>query len=181
MSALFLFRAACADHYAVPTGSMRPTVDTGDHVLVDKRAFGVRVPFTELYLARYAEPVAGDVVVVDSPTDGRVLLKRVVALPGQKVEVLRGWIRIDGVWAMLEREGDGIVEQLAGRVHPILLGRGGPAMPETELPDDCYWVIGDNRADSTDSRTFGCIRAQAMLGRALGVFMSEHKFMWRAL
>jgi signal peptidase I len=181
MLCLFSARAVLADHYEIPTGSMRPTVTLGDHVLVDKRAFGLRVPLTHTYLAHYARPLPGDVVVVDSPIDDKVLLKRVVGVPGQRVEVLRGWIKIDGEWAMLSRAGEGIVETLAGKVHPILLGSGGPAFAESELPEDCYLLVGDNRSDSLDGRTFGCISASAILGRATQVFMSAHRFVWRAL
>jgi len=78
-------RATLADQYIVPSGSMEPTVQVGDHVLVSKIAYGLRVPLTERYLARFAPPVRGDVVVLVSPEDGRVLLKRVASVPGDHV------------------------------------------------------------------------------------------------
>ena len=80
-------RATLADQYTVPSGSMEPTVRVGDRVLVSKIAYGLRVPLTEHYLARFAPPARGDVVVLVSPEDGRVLLKRVAAVPGDRVEL----------------------------------------------------------------------------------------------
>lgn len=181
MLALFVSRATLADHYAIPTGSMRPTVALGDHVIIDKRAFGLRVPFTRFYVTQYARPHVGDVVALSSPSDDRVLLKRVVALPGQRVEVLRGWVRIDGEWAMLSRKGDTIVEALPEKEHEVMLGHGGAPFAESILPDDCYLVLGDNRSDSLDGRSFGCIGSSDLVGKAVGVFMSDHRFVWREL
>ncbi|HEY8078410.1 MAG TPA: signal peptidase I, partial [Labilithrix sp.] len=90
----FFARASFADHYRVPSGSMEPTVQVGDHVAVAKAAYGVRVPMTDVWLARWADPARGDVVVLDSPEDGKVLLKRVVAVAGDRVEVRDGRVRI---------------------------------------------------------------------------------------
>lgn len=182
MSMLFLSRASLADHYKVPSGSMQPTIQIGDRIVVDKRAFGFRLPLTHRYLWRYQQPAPGDVVVVDSPIEDKVLLKRVVAVPGQRVEVRRGWLRIDGQWQMLEQEGDGIVEALGSKRHPISLDAGGgTTLDETVLPDDCYLLMGDNRGDSLDGRVFGCVSAGAVLGRALGVYHSESGWVWRPL
>jgi signal peptidase I len=80
-------RATLADQYTVPSGSMEPTVQVGDRVLVSKIAYGLRVPLTERYLARFAPPARGDVVVLVSPESGEVLLKRVAAVPGDRVEL----------------------------------------------------------------------------------------------
>jgi len=80
-------RATLADQYHVPSGSMEPTVQVGDRVLVSKIAYGLRVPLTERYLARFAPPACGDVVVLVSPESGEVLLKRVAAVAGDRVEL----------------------------------------------------------------------------------------------
>ena len=96
-AALTVTRASLADHYKVPTGSMEPSVEPGDRIVVAKAAYGIRIPFTDAWLVRWADPSPGDVVVLDSPEDGSVLLKRVVALEGEVVEVRDGKLRIDGV------------------------------------------------------------------------------------
>ncbi len=78
-------RASLADHVRVPTGSMQPTVAIGDRVIVNKAAYGLRVPGTQLWLARFAGPAVGDVVVLDAPDEDKLLLKRVVAGPGDTI------------------------------------------------------------------------------------------------
>ena len=78
-------RSSLADHYVVPSGSMLPTVEPEDHVVVDKLAYGLRVPLLGDYALHFAPPARGDVVVLLSPDDGIVLLKRVVAVPGDRV------------------------------------------------------------------------------------------------
>src|SRR5580700_11565501 len=80
-------RASFADHYEVPSGSMEPTVAVGDQICVNKMAYGLRVPASQRYLVEGQGPARGDVVVLASPTDGEVLLKRVVGIPGDVVEV----------------------------------------------------------------------------------------------
>src|SRR4051812_42488967 len=87
-------RTSLADHYVVPSGSMEPTVEVGDRILVDKLAFGVRLPVADTYLFPLAEPRPGDVVVLASPENGNTLLKRVVAGPGDSVAVRGGHVEL---------------------------------------------------------------------------------------
>ncbi len=131
-------RATLADQYTVPTGSMEPTVLVGDHVLVSKIAYGLRVPLTERYLARFGPPARGDVVVLVSPEDGRVLLKRVAAVPGDRVN-LRGRDLVvppDRYLVLGDNRGNshdgrafGLVEGRAilGRVKGVFWRDGAPA------------------------------------------------------
>jgi signal peptidase I len=167
-------RSTLADHYLVPTGSMQPTVEIDDHILVNKAAYGLRVPFTGTYLARFGGPAVGDVVVLDSPDDDKILLKRVVGVPGSRIEVRDGRIRIDGELAPVEVRAGELHEQLGGADHALrLTDRGGPDWGPVTLPADRYLVMGDNRGESRDGRTFGLVTREAILGRAVGVF-------WRA-
>jgi signal peptidase I len=167
-------RSSLADHYMVPSGSMQPSVDIDDHILVNKAAYGVRVPFSSTYLARFDGPSVGDVVVLDAPDEDKVLLKRVIGVPGTQVEIRGGRVRIDGKLAPVEQRAAGLYEQLGAAAHALRLTRdGGPDWGPITIPDDRYLVMGDNRGDSRDGRYFGLVTRQAILGRAVGVF-------WRA-
>ena len=164
-------RASLADHYQVPTGSMQPSVEIDDHILVNKAAYGLRVPFSHTYLTRFDGPAAGDVVVLSSPEDDKVLLKRVVGVPGTRVEVRGGRVYLDGEVAPLEHRADGLYEQLGATDHALRLTRGGgPDWGPVTIPEGRYLVMGDNRGDSRDGRFFGLVTREAILGRAVGVF-----------
>ncbi len=89
-------RSSFADHYVVPSGSMLPTVQLQDHVVVSKLAYGVHVPLLPGYVARFEGPARGDVVVLTAPDTGIVLLKRVVAVPGDRVRVHGGQLEVNG-------------------------------------------------------------------------------------
>lgn len=175
-------RASLADHYQVPSGSMEPTVAVGDQICVNKLAYGLRVPGSEAYVAYGSEPSRGDVVVLNSPTDGEVLLKRVVARPGDIVAVVNGVVSIDGALAPT-RGGDGSqVEELDGRSHPLKLDfGGGPEFGPTRVPVGRYLVLGDNRGNSRDGRYFGWVERGAILGRAVAVCLREGRLTWNPL
>ncbi len=175
-------RSSFADHYVVPSGSMEPTVQVGDQVCVSKIAYGLRVPASRTYVVRGAQPARGDVVVLASPTDGEVLLKRVVAVPGDVVEVDSGHVRINGVPAPVTERDGGLVEELGGRAHPLGAEYGGgPDFGPTRVPDDRFLVLGDNRGNSRDGRFFGWVGRDAILGRALAVCLRDGMPVWRSL
>lgn len=168
IATLLFARASLADHYQVPSGSMRPTVEVGDHIVVNKLAFGLRAPMSNAYVLRGADPTRGDVVVLDSPEDGTVLLKRVVAIPGDVVSVQDGEVELNG--------------RRAPRAYAIRRdGDGGPDFGPLTLPPDAYLVLGDNRGDSHDGRVFGLVARQAVLGRAVGVVWRNGGPVWRPL
>jgi signal peptidase I len=185
--ALAAARSSLADHYHVPTGSMIPTVEIGDRVLVNKVAYGLRVPFTGGSLVRFGGPARGDVVVLESPEDGVTLLKRVVAVPGDTVEVHGGQLRINGVPVPVEHEakpgaGDRLIERLGTRSHLLRITRGGGYdYPPTQVGADEYLVMGDNRGDSHDGRAFGLVHRQAIFGRALSVWVRGGHLTWEKL
>lgn len=177
-------RSSLADHYVVPSGSMLPTVEEGDRIVVDKRAYGLRLPFTRISVMRGADPRPGDVVVLVSPVDGETLLKRVVAGPGDLVEVRGGHIVLNGVPVPVEGEGSRLVERLGETPHRLRLDRGGgPGYGPRRIPPDCFLVMGDNRGDSHDGRLFGLVRREAIRGRALAVYWAGggEGFLWRPL
>ncbi|MFH2009860.1 MAG: signal peptidase I [bacterium] len=178
---LLTARASVADHYRVPSGSMLPTVEIGDRVLVDKSAYGIRLPLTSRYLAEFSGPRRGDVVVLESPEDREILLKRVVAVPGDLVEVRAGLIRLNGAPVRVTTGPDGPLEHLGHRAHRIrLIGHPGPALGPLRIPPGRYLVLGDNRGDSHDGRYFGLVPREAIHGRALRVYY-RRGFTWRKL
>jgi signal peptidase I len=175
-------RASFADHYRVPSGSMEPTVQVGDQICVNKAAYGLRVPVSQSYVVQGSAPARGDVVVLNSPADGEVLLKRVVAVPGDLVEVSGGRVSIDGVFAPTRAEDGGVVEQLGGREHPLGIDYGGgPDFGPTRVPEDRFLVLGDNRGNSNDGRFFGWVAREAILGKAVAVCLHDGKPVWRGL
>jgi signal peptidase I len=175
-------RASFADHYKVPSGSMEPTVEVGDQICVNKAAYGVRLPVTETYVVQGSAPARGDVVVLASPADGEVLLKRVVAVPGDVVEVRDGRVVIGGVEAPVREVDGGSVEELGGHEHALGTGYGGgPDFGPTRVPEGRFLVLGDNRGNSRDGRFFGWVDRGAILGRAAAVCLRDGKPVWRPL
>ena len=152
---------------------------TGDRLVVHKAAYGLRLPLTDTYVVRGDAPRRGDVVVLDAPDTGDVLLKRVAAVPGDTVSILGGRIEIDGAIAPLERAGGRLVERLDGVSHELrLTSDGGPDFGPLTLGPDRYLVLGDNRGDSRDGRFFGLVERGAILGRAAGVYFRDGGFTW---
>jgi signal peptidase I len=182
---LFGARASLADHYQVPTGSMEPTVVPGDHVCVDKRAYGLRAPLAEGYLTTWGGPARGDVVVLRSPETSDVLLKRVVAVPGDQVEVRDGRVSLGGVPVPVTprepRAASALVESL-GAPHTIRVEQGGgPDLEPVVVPPGRYLVLGDNRGSSHDGRSFGFVDGAAILGRAASVCVRGASPTWLPL
>jgi signal peptidase I len=171
MLCLLAARSSLADHYFVPSGSMARTLFAGDRVVVDKQAYGLRVPFTLWKLRPGAAPARGDVVIFDSPADGTRLIKRVVAVPGDLVEVRDGRVLINGA-----ESSDG------RRVVLSLESGGGPDLAPTRVPRGHVVVLGDARGNSHDSRFFGFVREDEIYARAVGVyFRAEEGFVWLPL
>ena len=178
------FRSAIADWNIVPSGSMNPTIVEGDRILVNKLAFGLRVPYTNLYVTQWDEPQRGDVIVFQSPGDGTRMVKRVVALPGERVSMVNNLLYIDGRPATLALAPAGLVggqifatETLAGSpaAHPIIVTHALPARRDfapITVPAGHYFVLGDNRDNSGDSRYFGVVPRASITGRSSRVLYS---------
>ncbi len=162
-------RTSFANHYVVPSGSMMPTLQPGDRVVADMRAYGLRVPFTDIVVAGEAAPRAGDVVLLKSPVDGTRLIKRVVALGGDRVTLRGGRLAINGKW--LAREDDPTLERFGARGVRLDLGAGGgPWINGLVVPAGQALVLGDHRGNSADGRVFGLVEASSLYARAVAVY-----------
>ena len=162
-------RASFANHYHVPSGSMQPTLEPGDRVVVDMSAYGLRVPFTRHVLVGRGRPQRGEVAVFASPEDGTRLIKRVVAVGGDKVQLLDGRLSING--EPMASAGDGDAERFGQRLAQLDLGDGGgPDIVEATVPEGHVLVLGDHRGRSADGRWFGFVEADAIYGRAVAVY-----------
>lgn len=167
---LTMGRSTLADQYHVPTGSMWPTIAPGDRILVDKSAYGLRVPFTDHFFLERGGPDVGDVVLFADPRGGSTLLvKRVVALPGQTVMLREGVLYVDGVAQRIERRADGTMVEHLGVVTHAAGERDLTAFGPVVVPPDHLFVMGDNRAASLDSRAMGAVPRQLLRGRVLGI------------
>jgi len=183
-------KSSLADWNWVPTGSMNPTILEGDLIFVDKVAYDLRIPLTLHRLARWSNPERGDIIVCFSPEDGVRLVKRVIGLPGDTIEMrnntllLNGepvvYTRIDGKYTDLLPNKQKVrcvlaTEDLGQVAHTVMSIPSINAMrsfgPVT-VPHGRYFVMGDNRDSSRDSRYFGFVDRESIVGKAKGVIGS---------
>lgn len=178
------FRSVLADWGSVASGSMRPTILEGDRVVVNKLAYRLRNPITHSSLVSWSEPERGDVIVFKSPVDGTRLIKRVVGGPGDTVEVLDNRLHVNGDaatyddWKLVIEESRGAddadrailtYEELDGKVYLVLIRPGVEELSSfasVTVPEDRFFVLGDNRTNSVDSRWFGFVHRDEIEGRA---------------
>jgi signal peptidase I len=183
------FRSAIADWNDVPTGSMRPTILEGDRIVVNKLAYDLRFPYTGWRLASWDDPERGDIAVLSSPNDGKRLVKRVVGLPGDTIETVDGRLVVNGRIVEYSPLPSGMVSSLSlgedvpilaaehfgDEPHAVMLSRHDTARrdyPLITVPHDSFFVMGDNRDFSLDSRHFGCVDRELILGKATAVAAS---------
>ena len=194
---MLVFRSAVADWMIVPSGSMNPTIVEGDRILVDKAAYGWRIPFTTVRLTKGNDPQRGDIVIFPSPEDGMTLVKRVIGLPGDTIEMRNEHLLINGAaidydpedatadaelpHATRAQEHRYLAEKLDDRPHSIMLFPGRPAArsfgPVTVSADE-YLMLGDSRDNSKDSRYIGFVPRASIVGRAFGVAYSLDADHW---
>jgi signal peptidase I len=174
-------RSSLADHYYVPSGSMENTLFAGDRVFVDKTAYGWRIPYTKIDLIDGARPQPGEVAVFDSPADGVLLIKRIVAIGGQFVSLRDGHLFVDGV--SLQVSGAPAREEFGKRVAELnLADGGGPSIDGLVIPPGKLLAIGDHRGNSLDARYWGLIDERELYGRAVAVYYRKGDgFVWKPL
>jgi len=190
-----LLRAFVVEAFQIPSGSMIPTLEVGDHIFVSKFSYGLSIPFTDTKILQYAQPQRGDVIVFKFPQDTSTdYIKRVVGLPGDTVETRQGQLYVNGNEIHRERVPErchysevstaGVpddhdcerwVETLGKKVHDTILEPAHPAQdhPRTVIPPGEVFVMGDNRDNSYDSRKWGTVKMNLIKGRALIIWWSR--------
>jgi len=198
-------RTAAYEPFNIPSGSMKPTLLVGDYLFVSKFSYGYSrysLPFgLPLIPGRifFSEVKRGDVVVFKLPSDNKTdYIKRIVGLPGDRIQVVGGILHINGQAVKRERIGDFIVRDRSGNIrrtprfietlpngrrHPILeaLGDTGPSDNTRvfTVPKGHYFAMGDNRDNSSDSRVIGFIPVENLVGRAEFLFFSVNGNVWK--
>lgn len=176
-------RSSLADHYYVPSGSMEYALIPGDRVIVDKTAYGLRVPLTTIDIVGSAPPERGDIAVFDSPRDGTRLIKRIVAIGGDVVSVRNGLLTVNGMKVDERIGGQQAIERLGdGKALLNLSDGGGPDLPQQRVPEGMVLALGDHRGNSLDGRYWGFVDETELYGKAVAVYYRRGDgFTWRSL
>lgn len=184
-------RSAIADWNDVPTGSMEPTILCGDRIFVNKLAYGLRVPFTHSWIAQWSDPTSGDIVVLNSPKDGVRLVKRLIAGPGDTIALRNNVLILNGQAQVYSTLGESSLEtvpqdvrqgrqfaseHLRGHTHAVgampAISNARRDFGPVTVPAGEYFVMGDNRDNSADSRYFGFVKREMIVGRSSAVAIS---------
>lgn len=190
---LLIFRSVFYEPYRIPSGSMIPTLEIGDFILVEKFSYGIKLPFTDIalgdlnlnpiYLLKTNDIKRGDVIVFKYPNDRKInYIKRVIGLPGEKVEIKNKKVFINGKMInekiIATKYNDNydyyetsindkkfVVKKDMDNIYKM-------NYPETQVPLGHYFVMGDNRDNSSDSRAWGFVPFENVRGRAIFVWFS---------
>ena len=184
-----MFRTSLADWNPIPSGSMRPTLLEGDVVLVNRVAYDLKLPLSDISLAHLEDPQRGDVVTFSSPKDGIRLIKRIVGIPGDTLQMKNEVLWVNGV-AATYLDAQPISERIAPgqSIAGIKLTEQASSHPRTVqfmpqvrarrdfgplvVPADSYFMLGDNRDNSADSRYIGFVPRRLLIGRAHHILAS---------
>src|SRR5438477_2330306 len=187
---LFAIRSSLADWNDVPTGSMKPTIVEGDRVYVNKLAYDLKVPFTTWHIAEWSSPKRGDIVVFFSPHDGKRLVKRVIGLPGDTLELRNNSLILNGEPVEYKPIAEELLRDVAAdeRANQVFAAEKLPgqthivaAIPAVQarrnfgpvrVPEGHYFMMGDNRDNSFDSRFYGPVERKRIVGHATAVVLS---------
>ncbi len=200
--AILAFRWLLFEPFVIPSGSMIPTLLVHDHILVNKLAYGVRWPFSKSWIIEFEGPKRGDIVVFKAVDESYFMIKRVVGLPGDEIQMKDdGKLLVNGVevprteleispsesstqapyYAVDGKDLEGSFEffdfyeeKLGEHTHRLMHFRGSPRVwaDPFKVPNDQYFVMGDNRDNSKDSRFWGPLPKENLMGRALFVWLS---------
>jgi signal peptidase I len=162
-----IIKAFVVQAFKIPSGSMIPTLLRGDQILVNKFIYGTRIPFSDVKLFPVREPKRGDIVVFEYPNDRRVhYIKRLIGLPGDEIEIKDKLLYVNGERYEVEA---------AHNDDPVVFpGIAGPRdnFDPVTVPTDSYFMMGDNRDNSRDSRYWGYVKSSELVGNAVIIYWS---------
>jgi signal peptidase I len=185
---VFILRSFIAEPFRIPSASMMPTLLIGDFILVNKFTYGIRLPVINKKVVELNEPKRGDIVVFRFPKEPSVdYIKRVIGLPGDKIAYYDKKLYVNdtpvhqvSLGSYIGR-GQGndmtgaehLEENLSGVEHSILIRNGAPSVEGTYIvPPGTYFVMGDNRDNSNDSRYWGTVPEENLVGKAFFIWMN---------
>ncbi|MBT8762636.1 signal peptidase I [Desulfohalobiaceae bacterium Ax17] len=159
----FFIRSFVVQAFKIPSGSMLQTLQIGDHLLVNRFIYGLKIPFTDTYIVKFSDPKFQDIIVFEFPEDpSKDFIKRVIGVPGDVIE-----IRNKEVW----RNGQKLNEPYVQHTDPRIIPHRDNFGP-IKVPEGKYFVMGDNRDESYDSRFWGFVDRDKILGKAWIIYWS---------
>lgn len=185
---VFLLRSFLFEPFRIPTGSLEPTLLVGDFILLNKYDYGIRLPILRKEILKVNQPSRGDIMVFRwPPNPSYYFIKRVIGLPGDKISYINKELYVNGEkipqsflknsmatgegreWSVIENQ-----EDLLGKKHAIFIDpkKSGRDFKDIVVPEKMYFVMGDNRDDSADSRYWGFVPDRNIVGKAVLVWMS---------
>jgi signal peptidase I len=183
---LFL-RSFLAEPFRIPSGSMLPTLLIGDYILVNKYEYGIKLPITKTQVIEISKPQRGDVVVFRYPANEKInFIKRVIGIPGDKIKYIDKKVYVNDIEYIKNKqlthqyiddfgreELDIFIESQDNKKYHILNDNKSPANDdEFEVPEKHYFVMGDNRDHSSDSRYWGFVPEENLVGEAFLIWMN---------
>lgn len=185
---VLVVRSFLGEPYQIPSESMVPTLEVGDFVLVNKYAYGLRLPVTGTMILAVGEPRRGDVMVFIPPHDPRAFIKRVIGVPGDRIRIENDVLYVNGQRATYQLVRDFEVdlagaprpipvreylESFDGRTHTVYRYPFREPPREWRVPAGSYFMMGDNRGRSEDSRVWGFVSEQNIVGKAVAVWVHK--------
>jgi signal peptidase I len=187
LGVVLVLRSFVIEPFQIPSQSMVPTLKVGDFILVNKWTYGVRLPVLRTKVIDVSAPERGDVMVFFPPHEDRYFIKRVVGLPGDKIHVLNGVLYVNGekmIQTLLPEPANaprsvvmtenltGVEHQMQKRTSPTRLSQNYSAV----VPQGHYFMMGDNRDNSSDSRVWGPVPEERIVGKAFARWMFWNEF-----
>ncbi|MBN1382452.1 MAG: signal peptidase I [Deltaproteobacteria bacterium] len=183
-------KSSIADWYVVPTGSMKPNIVEGDRIFANKLAYDLKVPYTTFHIGHWSDPKRGDIIVFNSPIENKCLVKRVIGIPGDRIEMLDNVLYVNGdalrYEPLTQKEFEDLpslrgfdykfyLEKLDKKKYPVMFMVYQKSIRSFKMlivPEGKYFMMGDNRDNSADSRYFGFVDRKNVLGKALAIVIS---------